>query len=141
MIFLTLKARMMFLSVMATNRTTFQTSCRYSHQNRVIKKNSYLTVPSAISAVLTTQMHIFHHQEQGSDEGKGQREHCAICGRQLLERKGLLHRLTPISNAFVLNGYCLCHSDVTDAQMKTSPRKTPTACQHDGATPQTAPQE
>jgi len=84
-------------------------------------------------------MHIFHHQ--GSEEGKGQQEYCAICGRQLMERKGLMHRLTPISNAFVLNGYCLCHSDVTDTQLKTSPGNTPSACHPDGGTPQETSKE
>jgi hypothetical protein len=85
------------------------------------------------------QMHIFHHQDQGTEEGKGQQEYCAICGRQLMERKGVLHRLTPISNAFVLNGYCLCHSDITAEQLNKNP-KTLAGCHPDSATPQKRPQ-
>lgn len=43
-------------------------------------------------------------------EEEDQPEMCHHCGRKLMERQGWLHlhRLTPISNAFVLHGHCLC---------------------------------
>ncbi len=48
-------------------------------------------------------------------EKLGEKDHpekCPKCGRQLMERKGLFRRLTPISNALVVYGNCLaCHSD------------------------------
>jgi hypothetical protein len=60
-------------------------------------------------------MHFIHlpqlHGEKPG-ETKDHPEKCPKCGRQLMERKGLFRRLTPISNAFVVYGNCLaCHSD------------------------------
>ena len=53
-----------------------------------------------------------HGGEKTTGEAKDHPEKCPTCGRQLLERKGLFRRLTPISNAFVVYGNCLaCHPD------------------------------
>jgi|SaaInl74LU_5_DNA_1037368.scaffolds.fasta_scaffold47609_1 hypothetical protein len=56
-----------------------------------------------------------HHEGEKPGETKETKDHpekCPTCGRQLMERKGLFRRLTPISNAFVVYGNCLaCHSD------------------------------
>lgn len=59
---------------------------------------------------------LLHHRHHGENPNlgktKGHPEKCEKCGRQLMERKGLFRRLTPISNAFVVYGNCLaCHPD------------------------------
>lgn len=62
-------------------------------------------------------MNIFRHRQVGEVEKENEKqpasvahpEKCPYCGRQLMARAGLLRRLRPVSNAFVLNGYCLCH--------------------------------
>ena len=61
-------------------------------------------------------MHLLHHHDKihigKEDEKHGPDEICPHCGRKLMERRGVLRRLKPISNAFVLNGHCLaCHSE------------------------------
>jgi hypothetical protein len=135
---------MLVLGVVTCNRTEPNST---SEARTLIALTAPKVASSYIHSKIIThqkeskQMHLLHHQDQGSEEGKGHQEHCSVCGRQLMERKGLLHRLTPISNAFVLNGYCLCHSDITDAQqLRPNSSNAPAAVQHD-ATPQTAPQE
>ena len=43
---------------------------------------------------------------------------CSHCGRQLMERRGILRRMKPVSNAFVLYGHCLaCHSEHSTEQV------------------------
>ena len=61
-------------------------------------------------------MNVIHlpHRHEGEKPGetKDHPEKCPTCGRQLMERKGLFRRMTPISNAFVVYGNCLgCHPD------------------------------
>ena len=57
-------------------------------------------------------MNLLHGQGDGKVHDHGKEIKCTHCGRQLYERRGLLHRLTPISNAFVVHGNCLaCSSD------------------------------
>ena len=62
-------------------------------------------------------MNIFRHRQVGEVGKENEKqlasvahpEKCPYCGRQLMVRTGLFRRLRPVSNAFVLNGYCLCH--------------------------------
>lgn len=68
------------------------------------------------------KFHIKVNQEE--DKHNGPDETCPYCGRKLMERTGILHRLRPISNAFVLNGHCLAchekhcyHSEVTKQRL------------------------
>ena len=65
----------------------------------------------------------FHIKDHHNQEEDGPDETCPYCGRQLMERTGILHRLHPISNAFVLNGHCLachekhCHSEAAKQRL------------------------
>lgn len=53
--------------------------------------------------------HLPHHKEEDAHPKKEIK--CSHCGRQLMERRGVLRRMKPVSNAFVLYGHCLaCHS-------------------------------
>mmetsp|Transcript_22098 Transcript_22098/g.46521 ORF Transcript_22098/g.46521 Transcript_22098/m.46521 type:complete len:90 (+) Transcript_22098:167-436(+) len=48
----------------------------------------------------------------GNDAKEEKHITCKHCGRRLMERRGVLRRLKPISNAFVVHGHCLaCHSE------------------------------
>jgi len=63
---------------------------------------------------------LLHHQQKAhlgeEDQAKGSPQiSCPHCGRKLMERKGPLHRLKPISNAFVVYGNCLACSGENDA--------------------------
>ena len=52
-----------------------------------------------------------HKDKQGHDTPPKTEVTCSHCGRQLMERRGVLRRMKPVSNAFVLHGHCLaCHS-------------------------------
>lgn len=54
--------------------------------------------------------HLPHHKD-GRDTQPKKEITCSHCGRQLMERRGVLRRMKPVSNAFVLYGHCLaCHS-------------------------------
>lgn len=74
-------------------------------------------------------MNMFRHHRVGEvgKENEKQPEHpekCQHCGRQLMVRTGILRRLRPVSNAFVLNGYCLCHeSHSTSGRGKNKPKR------------------
>jgi|Transcript_12445 hypothetical protein len=63
---------------------------------------------------MTNPIHHAHeHHKGGHHHGHPKQEiTCPHCGRQLMERKGVLRRLKPVSNAFVIYGHCMaCHSD------------------------------
>lgn len=52
------------------------------------------------------------HVNRKSGDQEVMHQKCTHCGRQLYERKGMLRRLKPISNAFVVHGNCLaCSSE------------------------------
>ena len=55
-------------------------------------------------------MHLLPHTKVHEAEEKPAAQKCTHCGRTLMERRGILHRLKPVSNAFVLHGHCLCHT-------------------------------
>lgn len=55
--------------------------------------------------------HLHHHDGNKHEEDTKHPELCPKCGRKLMERKGIFRRMTPVSNAFVVYGNCLCHSD------------------------------
>ncbi len=70
-------------------------------------------------------MHLLH-QKKVHDGGKETKPvtKCPHCGRQLMERKGIFHRLTPLSNAFVVHGNCLvCHREDATAEEETEKKK------------------
>ena len=88
--------------------------------NYAAKSIIYLKhIKELIKTKLEYNMHLLHHR-QGDDkvqDGKGKQgqdshKKCPHCGRKLMERKGVLRRLKPVSNAFVVHGHCLtCHSE------------------------------
>lgn len=52
-----------------------------------------------------------HQSKEGNESHPKKETTCSHCGRQLMERRGVLRRMKPVSNAFVLYGHCLaCHS-------------------------------
>ena len=74
-------------------------------------------------------MNMFRHHRVGEVGKENEKqpvhlEKCPNCGRQLMIRTGILRRLRPVSNAFVLNGYCLCHeSHSTSGRGKNKPKR------------------
>mmetsp|Transcript_25824 Transcript_25824/g.46792 ORF Transcript_25824/g.46792 Transcript_25824/m.46792 type:complete len:81 (-) Transcript_25824:53-295(-) len=64
--------------------------------------------------LLNLDNHQVHDDEEDEKQGQHEDSHptkCSHCGRQLMERKGVLRQLKPISNAFVVHGNCLaCHA-------------------------------
>ncbi len=59
-----------------------------------------------------SRLHTHQGEKEEHDTHAVKETVCPHCGRQLMERKGVLRRLKPVSNAFVLHGHCLaCHSE------------------------------
>lgn len=69
--------------------------------------------PSSYNAPKRRGIHRIKVHDKENAKKQCQPIKCPCCGRQLMERQGWLHLrgLKPVSNAYVLHGHCLCHTN------------------------------